>query len=536
MLVLVAALPIAAALILLVGLRLPAIRAMPVCAVVTILLAIVLWRVPPVHVAAATIEAAWITAGILLIIVGALFLLALLRKTGAIAVLQGSFARMSGDPRIQAVVVGWLLGSFLEGAAGFGTPAAITAPLLIGLGFPPMLAVIVALVGDSTAVSFGAVGTPMLVGMGEGLAGGELPDPAGTAQLVDAIAQRVTTFDLVLGTVMPAFLVLVLTVTAAGRRGWGPGLRAAPFAMVVGLVHMATAWLVVATLGPEFPSLLGPLAGFAAAALLLRSGRLLPAEPWALPHEPAKTPPPGPALPEQPLHPVRAFMPYLLLLALLVVTRSRALPLGAWLSAASVGMRDILGSGISARIQPLYSPGAVFVVCALLSALWLRARWSQLGSAARDAGTISLKTAVALLAAIITVRVFIHSGDSAMGREAMPMVLADAMASGLGGIWPLVAPWVGALGAFIAGSATFSNMLFALFQLRVATEVDAPATTILALQGIGAAAGNMVCVHNVVAACAVANILGQEGQVIRRTAVPMLLYLVLAGLIGLAAV
>ncbi|MCA9203764.1 MAG: L-lactate permease, partial [Planctomycetales bacterium] len=200
----VAALPILLALLLLVGFRWPAIVAMPICAGITAISAYWLWRVRLVRIFASMIDAIWVTASILLILFGALFFLALLRQTGAIAVLQRSVGGMSADARIQAVVVGWTLGSFLEGGAGFGTPAAITAPLLIGLGFRPLLAVVVALVGDSTAVSFGAVRTPMIIGMGQGLNGAE------GAPAVAEIARRISTLDLFLGALMPVIVVMTL--------------------------------------------------------------------------------------------------------------------------------------------------------------------------------------------------------------------------------------------------------------------------------------------------------------------------------------
>ncbi|NJK89237.1 MAG: L-lactate permease [Myxococcales bacterium] len=145
------------------------------------------------------------------------------------------------------------------------------------------------------------------------------------------------------------------------------------------------------------------------------------------------------------------------------------------------------------------------------------------------------KTAVALVAAIVTVRLFLHSGGHGESFEAMPLVLAEGLAKSFGSVWPLAAPWVGALGSFIAGSATFSNMLFALLQLELATDLGYSPVSILALQTIGAAAGNMTCIHNVVAACAIAGILGSEGTVIRRTAIPMTLYLILAGFLGAAS-
>jgi lactate permease len=213
----VAALPIAVALILLVGLRWKAARAMPVCAAVAVAAALLVWRVPPIRTGAAVIEAGWITASILYIVLGALLLLAVMKRAGALAAVEGYFAAVSPDRRIQAIIVAWLLGSFIEGAAGFGTPAAITAPLLVGLGFRPIAAVVVALIGDSTAVTYGAVGTPITVGLTEGLAG------AGGPTLVGEVVHRIALFDLLLGTLMPVVLVLTLTVGFGGRGGWRAG-------------------------------------------------------------------------------------------------------------------------------------------------------------------------------------------------------------------------------------------------------------------------------------------------------------------------
>lgn len=521
----VAALPIVAALVLLVALRWPARRAMPVCAGLTALAALWPWGVAPRRLAAAGVEALWITAGILLIVFGALFFLALLRGAGAVGVLQRLFAGLSPDRRAQAVVVGWVLGSFLEGAAGFGTPAAITAPLLIGLGFPPVTAVVVALVGDSTAVSFGAVGTPMVVGMTEGLSGaaGAGVDPA-LVPPVEAIALRVATYDLLLGALMPVLLLLALTGAAA----WRAAVQAAPFAIAVGAAQAAVAWAVARGLGPEFPSLVGPLGGLLAAVVLLRLG-LGPRGTWS----PEGFAPPAPAGDGPDPGRLRALAPYALLLGLLVLTRARGLPVAAWVSGLALEHDDILGAGLSARLAPLHSPGAAFVAAALLSAPLLGVGRAGLLVAAREGAAVTGRTALALLAAIATVRVFVHSGVNAADLPAMPRVLADGLVLALGAAWPLAAPWVGALGAFVAGSATFSNLLFALVQARAAAEAGWSLTSVLALQSVGAAAGNMVCVHNVVAACAVAGVLGQEGAVLRRTAGPLVVYLLLAGLVGL---
>jgi lactate permease len=521
----IAAIPILLALLLLVGIRLPARIAMPICAGTTAVTAWWLWQVPAVRIAASIVEAAWVTVSILMIVFGALFFLAVLRRTKAIEVLQRSVSGLSDDPRIQVVLVGWLLGSFLEGSAGFGSPAAITAPLLIGLGFRPVLAVVVALVGDSTAVSFGAIGTPMLIGFGQGLAQAE------GAPAIQQIAERIATLDLFLGTLMPAILVVTFVVASKGIAGWRLAVPAIPFACMVGFGQSLASFVVVIVIGPELPSLIGPLVGFAVAFALLRFRRLVPVISSDLANVKTATSSCDQrvGLPSV----SRAVAPYLLLVLLLVLTRMRAIPIGVWLSSVEVGLKDLFGTGISVQLQPLYSPGAIFVFCTFLSGWFLHASWKGLGDAARSAGQTTWKTALALMASIITVRIFLQSGGNDAELQSMPLVLADGLAYVFGDVWQGMAPWVGSLGAFMSGSATFSNMLFALLQLKITTELGYDPTTILALQGIGAAAGNMTCIHNVVAACAVAGTLGEEGNVIRKTAVPMIVYLVLASALSL---
>ncbi|HEY7773560.1 MAG TPA: L-lactate permease, partial [Marinagarivorans sp.] len=133
-------------------------------------------------------------------------------------------------------------------------------------------------------------------------------------------------------------------------------------------------------------------------------------------------------------------------------------------------------------------------------------------------------------------RLFIHSDVNSVGADAMPIMLAEIAANTFSGAWPMVAPFVGALGSFVAGSATFSNMMFANLQLAVAHQLSLPPVTMTALQLLGSNAGNMICVSNVVAAASVVKIVGEEGQIIRYTIMPMLFYVLLVGAIGMLAV
>jgi lactate permease len=130
------------------------------------------------------------------------------------------------------------------------------------------------------------------------------------------------------------------------------------------------------------------------------------------------------------------------------------------------------------------------------------------------------------------VRIFLHSDINDAGLVAMPMALAQQAATQLSDGWLWVAPLVGALGSFIAGSATFSNLMFAGFQQAMATEADMAPSLVLALQMLGANAGNMICVVNVVAAASVVGLNGREGEIIRYTALPALYYCLAASAVA----
>ncbi len=166
---LLAVLPILTAAVLLIGLRIAARTAMPVVYALAVAIGWFAWKMPLAQIVAATIQGLFVTFDILFIIFAAILLLNTLKRSGGIAAIRTGFATISPDRRIQVVLITWLFGSFIEGASGFGTPAAITAPLLVALGFPALAAVMLGMMVQSTPVTFGAVGTPILVGVRGGL-------------------------------------------------------------------------------------------------------------------------------------------------------------------------------------------------------------------------------------------------------------------------------------------------------------------------------------------------------------------------------
>ncbi|STZ13793.1 L-lactate permease [Moraxella caviae] len=169
MLTFLALLPILIVFVLLVLMRLPAKVAMPVAYVATTLLSLFVWQTSGSQVAAATVHGVLTAVNVLFIVFAAILLLNTLKESGAIVAVRQGFMGISPDRRVQMIIVAWLFGSLIEGSTGWGTPSAVGAPLLLALGFPAMACVMAILIIQSTPVSYGAVGTPILIGVNSGL-------------------------------------------------------------------------------------------------------------------------------------------------------------------------------------------------------------------------------------------------------------------------------------------------------------------------------------------------------------------------------
>ena len=522
---LVSLLPVLSVLLLLVMLRLPATRAMFLSLLITLVGAAWVWQVPVRQLAASVLEGWIIASTILIIVFGALLLLNTLTRLGMIATISAGFSRISHDHRVQLVIIAWLFCAFLEGASGFGTPAAIGAPLLVALGFPPIAAVAMMLIGDSAPVSFGAVGTPVLVGLGQGL------PQVSNAELMQ-IATTAIGIDLLLASFLPLLMTAMLTRYFGAERRWRDGLAIWPFALLGGFAFTLPAYLVARFLGPEFPSILGALFGLLVMVFCARRRWLLPDNIWRLPQSAA-------AEPEEPMASapamgkwLKAWIPYLLVAALLVITRVDFFPFKAALQSVVLDFPQLLGTAISAQIAPLYLPGCLFVLVAIAVALWWRMPLNSMGQLWSESLLRIVPTTLALGASVPMVRVFLNSGVNQANLASMPAELGDLAAQTFSQYWPLAAPFIGALGSFVAGSSTFSNMMFADLQQDAALASDLPTHAVLALQLLGSNAGNMVCVANVVAAVSVVKLVGREGDVIRLTLAPALLYCTGAGILG----
>ena len=420
-----ALLPIMTVGVFLVGLRWPASRAMPLSYAVAIVLALAVWQVPALQVVAASINGLIVALTLLYIIFGAILLLNTLQESGAIKTIRQGFTDITPDRRVQVIIVAWLFGAFIEGSAGFGTPAAVAVPLLVGLGFPGMAAVMAGMIIQSTPVSFGALGTPILVGVNTGLSA----DPAIAeyaaglgydewAAFLAFIGFRVAVLHAIAGTLVPLILVSFMTRFFGRQRSFAEGLQVWPFAIFAALAMTIPYVTAAYVLGPEFPSLIGSLVGLAIVVTAARSGFLLPRpdEVWEF-DDRANWPSDwtGSVQIRDVTHHsgsmglFTAWLPYVIV-ALLLLSSRMVDPFRALLQSWTLSWSNILGSTVNMNtVQPLYLPGTLFVVASLVTVALHRIS----GAAYRRAWATSLKVSasasVALVFTVPMVQVFLNT-------------------------------------------------------------------------------------------------------------------------------
>lgn len=550
---LLALLPIVLSGILLIGLQWSAKKTMPIVLAVTAAIALFIWDMTFNRVFSSILEGSVITVSVLWIVFGAIFLLNTLKHTGAIAVIRAGFINVSPDRRVQAIIIAWCFGTFLEGASGFGTPAAIAAPLMMAIGFPALGAVLMGMMIQSTPVSFGAVGTPIVIGVNKGLDTTAISVQLAQQGLawedfLQLITSQVAMIHGVIGTFMPLLMVMMLTRFFGKNKSWKEGLAIWPFAIFAGLAFTIPYTLTGVFLGPEFPALIGGLVSIAIVINAAKRGFLVPKTTWDF--EPQKNWPSewmgklviskediAVPLENKTMSAVMAWFPYLLVALLLVCSRV-FVEFKTLLTSATLDFTSILGEAdISASFSPLYLPGGLLLISALVAAF---AQTNKPTKALSDAFGESSKTVLSagfvLIFTIPMVRIFINSGVNLTDVASMPVASAELFAGTFGNAFPLVSATIGALGAFIAGSNTVSNMMFSQFQYEAAMSLHISPSLIIAAQAVGAAAGNMIAIHNVVAASATVGLLGMEGATLRRTILPTLYYVLFCGIIVMAAI
>lgn len=488
--------PIILILILLLVFRRTILFSAPITFIATAILAYIHWGLMPKFIYAASLKGLLVAIDVCIIIFGAIFFLDFLKSTGIIQTIESHLGKVSHDKRIQGIILAWFLCSFIEGTAGFGTPAAIVAPLLVGIGFPAVTAVVISLIADSTAVAFGAVGTPIRIGL-EGLASSSVPF-------------YVALINLIVGLIVP-IIILIVIVKASKTKQKGAIKEMIPFSIWAGLVLLIP-YFLSSYLGQEFPSLIGPLVGLAIIIWTTKKGFLVPKNVWAF--EERKIPK------KSETNNFKVYFPYVLLVLLLVVGKY-VLP------KITYSIVDPISHSINT-----YNPGLLFIITILIITLIYKYDFKYVKNASSDAFKILIKPFIAILFITAFVQIMNYSNPAlnTSGLESMVNIIANSLQTQ---ILPFLAPFIGGFGAFIAGSATVSTLLFGSFQSQAATNLGMNTQIILALQVVGAGAANMIALTNIVAAQATVKLQGKDNEILKMTILPALIYLFLAGIIGL---
>jgi lactate permease len=230
-----------------------------------------------------------------------------------------------------------------------------------------------------------------------------------------------------------------------------------------------------------------------------------------------------------------AWTPYLLVALVLLVTRWPGLGLVPVLQGYSLDVERILGQDLSFSLRYLYLPGIVpFIPVVVLTAFVHRMSARSVAAAWRGSARLVLWPAITLVIAVSMTQIMIQSATNELGRPGMMQALSTVLAAAAGPAIPFVAPWIGTLGTFVTGSNTSSNILFSVLQHDAAGDVGLSRTIVVALQNVGGGIGNMISVLNIAAISGVVGMTGREGEILRRTLAPTVVYAVLAGVMGLA--
>ncbi len=459
----------------------------------------------------------------ILIIWGAIFMFKTMERSGGMDVIRTWLNGVSDNPVAQLMIIGWAFSFLIEGASGFGTPAALAAPILVGLGFPALRVAILCLIMNSVPVSFGAVGTPTWFGMGQlGLAEEEIL----------RISLYTATIHGAAALVIPLMALLFVVDWRAVRANLG-----FVYLSVLGCV---VPYILLAAVNYEFPALLGGMIGLVSSIALAR--KRIGLAPGSRGTAAASEGIPLPIL-------AKATFPLWGTVLILVVTRIEQFGLKGFLtdptpifergigsfaefstSASLVLTLDRIFAADSIWVlQLLYIPAILpFFAISFVSFGLFRLGPSTIRRISGETYERMEKPIIALLGALVMVQLLMVGGE-----ESVVVLIGTSFASTIGDNWVYFASLLGAVGSFFSGSATISNLTFSGIQDSIAASLGIDRTIVLSLQSVGGAMGNMVCINNIVAVCTILGIANREGFILKRTILPMIAYALIAALFGL---
>lgn len=500
----------------------PSNKALPLSAVVVYFIALIVFEYEPNLIHANVLQGLLVAWTPIVIISGAIFLFKTMEVTGCLTTVKEWLNKVTNNQVAQLMIVGWAFPFLIEGASGFGTPAAIAAPILVGLGYAPVRVAILTLIMNTVPVSFGAVGTPTWFGFS-------------TIDLSNEETLSIAFKSASIHSIIALFIVVIALKQIVDfdkiKKNW--------LFIVLSVASTVTPYLIVSSFDYEFPSLIGGAFGLITSVLLAKKKIGLSN------HEPIETPTTTNFSTKQL---AKATFPLWGTILLLTSTRIPQLGIKQWLISEKIifklslgtlgdfsvsnsiilSLENIFYTPVSWSHKLLYVPSILPFVLVSLITFWIYKKPLHEAKTTLLATSKQMKKPIlALFGALVFVNLMMMGGEhSSVNR--IGQVLADAS----GNHWSFFAAYLGALGSFFSGSATISNLTFATIQNAIALDTGLDRTTILALQSVGASFGNMICINNIVAVSSVLSLSEKEGFILKQTTLPMLFYGLMAGSIA----
>jgi lactate permease len=518
---LAAALPLAALFLMLGVLRMRAWIAALLSLAVAIAVAVAVYGMPIGQAALAGTEGAVFGFfPILWIVINAIWVYQMTVQTGHFDVLRRSFATVSDDPRIQAVIIAFSFGALLEALAGFGTPVAVTSVMLLALGFKPLKAAVLALVANTAPVAFGAMATPIIT----------LAKVSGlSTDTLGAMVGRQTP-------ILAVFVPLALVAIADGRRGlretWPVALTGG---VVFGLAQYATSNFVSVPLADVVASLLS--AGALVLLVRIRRPQTEHARAEVVAGGTAETATPEPAQqePDSRAEVLRAYAPYAIVIAVFVICQISAVKKlldKATFTVHWPGLHLYTAKGSASTLPNftlnlLTTPGTQMLVAGIVTMVVLRLSVTK-AIQAYGATLSQLRWAIVTVMAVLALA-FV------MNASGQTITLGTWMA-GAGGAFALLSPILGWLGTAVTGSDTSSNSLFGALQVTAAGRAGLSPVLMAASNSSGGVLGKMISPQNLAIAAAAVGVHGKEGDIFRRVIIWSLAFVIfMCALSGLQA-
>lgn len=455
----------------------------------------------------------------ILVIWGAIFLFRTMENTGAMTVVRDWLNKITCNKVAQLMIIGWAFSFLIEGASGFGTPAALAAPLLVGLGFPALKVAVLTLIMNSVPVTFGAVGTPIWFGLGQlGLTDLQLIEIGAKSAILHTVAALV----------IP---VIALRFVVSFKE-----IRKNLLFVYLSILACVIPYVILAQSSYDFPAILGGFIGLILSVWIANAGIGL-----------EKTEKKSCSKISFPSI-TKATFPLWGTVLLLLITRMPAIGLKGLLTSTAHSLslnlqpiadflispalvfqlKNILGVGTNFSHAFLYVPSIIpFFVISLMTFLMYGSKKKTVQKSWSESWQRMKHPIIALLAALVFVKLLLVDGD-----KALTLIIGQSLANLTGGYWQYVSAYLGGLGSFFSGSNTISNLTFGGIQQEIAGSLNLNLTTILATQSVGGAMGNMICINNIVAVCSVLGLANTEGKILKKTIIPLVIYGVITGLVS----